>query len=465
MRVLGRVETLPRPAPGRRARRSRPRGRRGPRGARARDAPRRATSSTAFSSSSRARSRIPGCASRRALRLTTRRSATSLRRLPARPTAHHSYAGGLLEHTVGVATICRETAQLHPAASHRPPARRRAAARRRPDARARRAAPTFRPTEEGRLLGHVHLGLRLVEERARRARRRPCGRSSCTRSHATTTRAAAAPPRRRCSTTRISSTRSPRRGPVRTASVADDVLALGRERVAGDSRDFFGAVKRTPSRRARASLVDRPGRQGSRRSRSSSLFVGGKVLGATPARSPPSARVALARSGSPRSTAAWRSARSASSRRSRRLAAVVPVVFGLATRRPARDRAARRDRARARRRLPRLAGAGPRARKSPRAFRLRSARGARLRRLLPLHRPGKRRRRLLGASLVFRFDVHRGDRVAVALSPAALRVPRQRCRPSSLIGLCDMRGTCSSRSRSTRASSASSPFWRRSTRS
>src|SRR3989454_2158865 len=37
----------------------------------------------------------------------------SLRRLPAAET-HHSYAGGLLEHTVGVATICRETAQLHP---------------------------------------------------------------------------------------------------------------------------------------------------------------------------------------------------------------------------------------------------------------------------------------------------------------------------------------------------------------
>src|SRR5256886_11573518 len=37
----------------------------------------------------------------------------SLRRLPASET-HHSYAGGLLEHTVGVATICRETAQLHP---------------------------------------------------------------------------------------------------------------------------------------------------------------------------------------------------------------------------------------------------------------------------------------------------------------------------------------------------------------
>jgi 3'-5' exoribonuclease len=28
------------------------------------------------------------------------------------------------------------------------------------------AGPTFRQTEEGRLLGHVHLGLRLVETRA-----------------------------------------------------------------------------------------------------------------------------------------------------------------------------------------------------------------------------------------------------------------------------------------------------------
>jgi 3'-5' exoribonuclease len=28
------------------------------------------------------------------------------------------------------------------------------------------AGPTFAPTEEGRLLGHVHLGLRLIEEHA-----------------------------------------------------------------------------------------------------------------------------------------------------------------------------------------------------------------------------------------------------------------------------------------------------------
>ncbi|MBA3428343.1 MAG: HD domain-containing protein [Actinobacteria bacterium] len=89
---------------------------------------------------------------------------TGLRSLPAAET-HHSYAGGLLEHTVGVATLARETAQLHP--------------RLRSDlllasallhdvgrVRELRGAPTFRPTEEGRLLGHVHLGLLLIEDRA-----------------------------------------------------------------------------------------------------------------------------------------------------------------------------------------------------------------------------------------------------------------------------------------------------------
>src|SRR4029079_18055826 len=33
---------------------------------------------------------------------------------PATADDHHSYAGGLLEHTVGVATLARETSQLHP---------------------------------------------------------------------------------------------------------------------------------------------------------------------------------------------------------------------------------------------------------------------------------------------------------------------------------------------------------------
>jgi 3'-5' exoribonuclease len=89
----------------------------------------------------------------------------SLRSLPAAPDGHHGYAGGLLEHTVGVATIARETAQLHP--------RLRAdlllaAALLHDLGRTRDLgpAPIFKQTEEGRLLGHVHLGLRLIEERA-----------------------------------------------------------------------------------------------------------------------------------------------------------------------------------------------------------------------------------------------------------------------------------------------------------
>jgi 3'-5' exoribonuclease len=88
----------------------------------------------------------------------------AFRNLPA-SVDHHSYAGGLLEHTVGVATLCRETAQLHP--------------RLRSDLLVAAAllhdvgrtvelggGPTFRPTEEGRLLGHLHLGVRLIEARA-----------------------------------------------------------------------------------------------------------------------------------------------------------------------------------------------------------------------------------------------------------------------------------------------------------
>ena len=87
------------------------------------------------------------------------------RALPAAPDSHHVYAGGLLEHTVGVATICRELCQLHP--------------RLRADLVLTAAllhdvgrtvelepGPGFRQTAEGRLLGHVHLGTRLIEERA-----------------------------------------------------------------------------------------------------------------------------------------------------------------------------------------------------------------------------------------------------------------------------------------------------------
>jgi 3'-5' exoribonuclease len=88
----------------------------------------------------------------------------AMRGLPAAET-HHAYAGGLLEHTVGVATLCREAAQLHPrlradlvlAAALLHDVGRTLELER---------GPTFRQTEEGRLLGHVHLGLRLIEARA-----------------------------------------------------------------------------------------------------------------------------------------------------------------------------------------------------------------------------------------------------------------------------------------------------------
>jgi 3'-5' exoribonuclease len=91
----------------------------------------------------------------------------ALRAFPAAgPDGHHGYAGGLLEHTVGVATLARETAELHPrlrrdlllaAALLHDLGRTRELGR----------GPAFRQTEEGRLLGHVHLGLRMIEERAR----------------------------------------------------------------------------------------------------------------------------------------------------------------------------------------------------------------------------------------------------------------------------------------------------------
>ena len=90
----------------------------------------------------------------------------ALRSLPAAGAdGHHGYAGGLLEHTVGVTTLCRETAQLHPRLRHDLVL---SAALLHDIGRIRELGPgpSFRPTEEGRLLGHVHLGLRLIEERA-----------------------------------------------------------------------------------------------------------------------------------------------------------------------------------------------------------------------------------------------------------------------------------------------------------
>ncbi len=89
-----------------------------------------------------------------------------MRLLPAAGAdGHHGYAGGLLEHTVGVATLGRETAQLH----QRLRADLLLAAALLHDVgrvRELERGPAFRPTREGALLGHVQLGVRLVDEHA-----------------------------------------------------------------------------------------------------------------------------------------------------------------------------------------------------------------------------------------------------------------------------------------------------------
>ena len=87
------------------------------------------------------------------------------RRAPCTRAGHHAYLGGLLEHTVAVATLAHETCQLHPrlnsdlllcaALVHD---------------LGRTEEFTYGAeiglTEEGRLLGHLAIGQRLISERA-----------------------------------------------------------------------------------------------------------------------------------------------------------------------------------------------------------------------------------------------------------------------------------------------------------
>jgi 3'-5' exoribonuclease len=113
----------------------------------------------------------PGLAATVGTILATPEVRDGMRALPAAGAdGHHGYAGGLLEHTVGVATLCRETSQLHP--------RLRAdllvsAALLHDVGRVRELerGPSFRPSREGALLGHVQLGVRLVDESAERLER------------------------------------------------------------------------------------------------------------------------------------------------------------------------------------------------------------------------------------------------------------------------------------------------------
>jgi 3'-5' exoribonuclease len=89
----------------------------------------------------------------------------SWRRAPCTRTGHHAYLGGLLEHTVAVATLAHELCQLHP--------------RLNPDLLLTAAlvhdlgkaeeftyGAEFGLTDEGRLLGHLAIGQRMLLERA-----------------------------------------------------------------------------------------------------------------------------------------------------------------------------------------------------------------------------------------------------------------------------------------------------------
>ena len=87
------------------------------------------------------------------------------RRAPCTRTGHHAYLGGLLEHTVAVATLAHELCQLHPKLN---PDLLLTAAITHDLGRTREFTfgAEIGVTEEGRLLGHIVIGERLVSARA-----------------------------------------------------------------------------------------------------------------------------------------------------------------------------------------------------------------------------------------------------------------------------------------------------------
>lgn len=87
------------------------------------------------------------------------------RRAPCTRTGHHAYLGGLLEHTVAVGTLALEAAQLHPRLD-RDLLLTAALVHDLGKTREFTYGADIGLSEEGRLLGHVELGLRLLDERA-----------------------------------------------------------------------------------------------------------------------------------------------------------------------------------------------------------------------------------------------------------------------------------------------------------
>ncbi len=88
------------------------------------------------------------------------------RRAPCSRAGHHAYLGGLLEHTVAVATLAHETCQLHPGLNSDLLL---TAALTHDIGRTREFTygAEIGLTDEGRLLGHLVIGERLLYERSR----------------------------------------------------------------------------------------------------------------------------------------------------------------------------------------------------------------------------------------------------------------------------------------------------------
>jgi 3'-5' exoribonuclease len=88
------------------------------------------------------------------------------RRAPCTRNAHHAYLGGLLEHTVAVGTLAHETCQLHPGVNSDLLI---CAALVHDLGRTREFTygAELGITDEGRLLGHLVIGERMLTERAR----------------------------------------------------------------------------------------------------------------------------------------------------------------------------------------------------------------------------------------------------------------------------------------------------------
>jgi 3'-5' exoribonuclease len=89
----------------------------------------------------------------------------ALRRSPCTRSGHHAYLGGLLEHTVAVTTLALETCTLHPRLDH-DLLLTAAIVHDLGKTREFTLGAEIGLTDEGRLLGHVELGLRLLDERA-----------------------------------------------------------------------------------------------------------------------------------------------------------------------------------------------------------------------------------------------------------------------------------------------------------